>query len=52
MAVIDPIPREKAAEDLQAAYDGLSKRAGRVPDFYGVMAHRPSALRNFLTLYA
>jgi uncharacterized peroxidase-related enzyme len=52
MAVIDPIPREKASEDLRATYDGLSKRAGRVPDFYGVMAHHPSALKNFLPLYA
>jgi uncharacterized peroxidase-related enzyme len=52
MSVIDPIPREKATAELQAAYDGLSKRVGRVPDFYGVMAHHPGALRNFLPLYA
>ena len=38
MSVIDPISREKAPEELQAVYDGLSKRAGRVPNFYGVMA--------------
>src|ERR1700687_4340085 len=52
MAVIDPIPREKAPADLQAVYDGLAKRAGRVPDFYGVMAHHPATLKNFLPLYA
>lgn len=52
MAVIDPIPREKAPAELQETYQGLTKGAGRVPDFYGVMAHHPSALRNFLPLYA
>lgn len=52
MSVIDPIPREKASAELQAVYDGLSKGAGRVPDFYGVMAHHPGALQGFLPLYA
>ena len=52
MPVIDPIPPEKASEDLRETYDSLSKRAGRVPDFYGVMAHHPAALKNFLPLYA
>ena len=31
MPVIDPIPPEKASEDLRETYDSLSKRAGRVP---------------------
>jgi uncharacterized peroxidase-related enzyme len=52
MSVIDPILREKAPEELQEVYDGLSKRAGRVPNFYGVMAHHPSALGSFLPFYA
>lgn len=52
MAVIDPIPRSSAPVELGAVYDGLTKRAGRVPDFYGVMAHHPAALKNFLPLYA
>jgi uncharacterized peroxidase-related enzyme len=52
MPVIDPIPPEKASEDLRETYDSLSKRAGRVPDFYGVMAHHPAALKSFLPLYA
>lgn len=52
MAVIDPIPREKAPAELGAVYDSLTKGAGRLPDFYGVMAHHPGALRNFLPLYA
>ena len=52
MAVIDPIPPEKASDDLRATYDSLTKRAGRVPDFHGLMAHHPAALKNFLPLYA
>ena len=52
MPVIDPIPPEKASGDLRETYDSLSKRAGRVPDFYGVMAHHPAALKSFLPLYA
>lgn len=52
MAVIDPIPSSSAPADLGAVYDGLTKRAGRVPDFYGVMAHHPAALKHFLPLYA
>jgi uncharacterized peroxidase-related enzyme len=52
MPVVDPIPPEKASEDLRETYDSLSKRAGRVPDFYGVMAHHPAALKSFLPLYA
>lgn len=52
MAVIDPIPRDKAPDELHAVYDGLTKKAGRVPNFYGVMAHHPAALKSFLPLYA
>ena len=52
MAVIDPIPREKAPAELQETYDALTKGAGRVPDFYGVMAHHPAVLKNFVPLYA
>ena len=52
MAVIGPIPSSSAPAELGAVYDGLTNRAGRVPGFYGVMAHHPGALKNFLPLYA
>jgi uncharacterized peroxidase-related enzyme len=52
MSVIDPVPSEKASDDLRATYESLTKRTGRVPDFYGVMAHHPAALKNFVPLYA
>jgi alkylhydroperoxidase family enzyme len=51
MAVIDPVPREKASENLKAVYDDLSKAFGRVPNIFGVMAHRAEGLKAFLPLY-
>jgi hypothetical protein len=51
MAAIHPIPKEKAAEDAKGVYDNLAKTFGRVPNIFGVMAHRPSALKTFLPLY-
>jgi alkylhydroperoxidase family enzyme len=51
MAVIDPITKEKAPADLKTVYDDLSKTFGRVPNIFGVMAHRPAALKAFLPLY-
>jgi alkylhydroperoxidase family enzyme len=51
MAVIDPIPRENAPDNLKAVYEDLSKTFGRVPNIFGVMAHRAVALKTFLPLY-
>ena len=51
MAVVDPIPRENAPDDLKAVYDDLSKTFDRVPNIFGVMAHRAAALKAFLPLY-
>ena len=52
MAVIDPIPKDKAPDDLKTIYDDLTKTFGRVPNIFGVMAHRPGALKALLPLYA
>ena len=51
MAIIDPIPREKAPDDVKAVYDNLSKTFGLVPGIFGVMARHPGALKAFLPLY-
>jgi alkylhydroperoxidase family enzyme len=51
MAVINPVSKEKAPEDVKAIYDNLSKTFGRAPNIFSVMAHRPGALKNFLPLY-
>ena len=51
MAVVNPIPKEKAGEDLTEVYGNLEKRFGYIPNFFGIMAHRPAVLKNFLPLY-
>ena len=51
MAVIDPIPKDKAPDDLKTIYDDLTKTFVRVPNIFGVMAHRPGALKALLALY-
>ncbi|MFQ5663541.1 MAG: carboxymuconolactone decarboxylase family protein [Terriglobia bacterium] len=52
MAVVNPIPKEKAAAELQPLYDDLSKKFGRMPNIFAVMAHRPNVLKHFLPFYA
>jgi len=51
MAVVNPIPKEKAADEVRPAYDNLAKTFGHVPNIFAVMAHRPSALKHLLGLY-
>ena len=51
MAVVNPLPKEKAAPEVHEAYDGLTKRLGKVPNFFATMAHRPNVLNKFLALY-
>lgn len=52
MAVINPVPKDKAAAELQPIYDSLSKKFGHVPNFFATMAHRPNVLKSFLPFYA
>src|SRR6058998_1100931 len=52
MPVVNPIPKEKAADAAKPIYDDLTKRFGRVPNIFAVMAHRPAALKTFLAFYA
>ena len=48
MATISPLPREQAAEQLRPVYDTLAARFGKMPNIFGMMAHRPNALSAFL----
>ncbi len=52
MAVINPVPKEKASAELKDIYENLTKKFGHMPNFFGLMAHRPAVLKNFLPLYA
>jgi alkylhydroperoxidase family enzyme len=51
MAIVNAIPTDKAPPDLKPVYENLAKTFGRVPNIFGVMAHRPSALKALLPLY-
>jgi alkylhydroperoxidase family enzyme len=51
MAVVNPIAKDKATDEVRPIFDDLAKRFGRVPNIFGVMAHRPNVLKNFLPLY-
>ena len=52
MAVISPVAKEKADSQIKEIYDQLESKHGRIPSFFGMMAHRPEVLKNFLPLYA
>lgn len=41
MSVVSPLPKDKAASELHVIYDVLSKKYGKMPYIFGLMAHRP-----------
>ena len=51
MGAVNPIPKEKAADDLKGVYDALTQLFGRMPNIFAVMAHRPGVLKTLLPLY-
>ncbi len=51
MAVVNPLPKEKAAPEVHEIYEALTKRFGKMPAFFGTMAHRPNVLKNFVPFY-
>jgi alkylhydroperoxidase family enzyme len=51
MAIVNAIPKDKAAQEVQAIYDNLTQAFGRMPNIFAVMAHRPAVLQAFLPLY-
>jgi len=52
MSVVNPLPKEKTASELYFIYDGLSKKFGKMPNIFGLMAHRPEVLAKFLPFYS
>jgi len=51
MAVVNPVPKEKAPPALHETYDAMTKKFGFMPNFFGTLAHRPEVLQSFLALY-
>src|SRR5260370_1656591 len=52
MSVVNPLPKEKAAAEVHGIYDGVSKKFGKMPNIFGLMAHRPDVLGKFLPFYS
>ena len=38
MSVVNPLPKEKAASELHPIFDGVSKKFGKMPNIFGLMA--------------
>jgi alkylhydroperoxidase family enzyme len=51
MAAVNPLTKEKASPDAQGTFDALTKKFGKMPNFFALMAHRPDVLNKFLPLY-
>src|ERR1700722_13631359 len=51
MGVVSPLTREQAVPEMQKTFDALAARAGKVPNIFATMAHRPAVLGTFLPLY-
>lgn len=52
MSDVTPLPKEKAASEVHGAYDALTKKFGKMPNIFGLMAHRPEVLAKFLPFYS
>jgi uncharacterized peroxidase-related enzyme len=51
MGVVNPLTKEQAAPEVQDTFEKLAARAGKVPNIFAAMAHRPEVLNAFLPLY-
>ena len=52
MSVVTPLTKEKAATEVHGIYDAVSKKFGKMPNIFGLMAHRPAVLAKFLPFYS
>ncbi len=51
MAPVTPLTKEKAAPQVRETFDALTKKFGKMPNFFAAMAHRPDVLNKFLPFY-
>jgi uncharacterized peroxidase-related enzyme len=52
MGVVNPLTKEQAAPEVHEVLEKLAARAGKVPNMFAAMAHRPDVLKMFLPLYS
>lgn len=51
MPVIHPVSKDKASLEIHGIYDTLGQKFGKMPNLFGLMAHRPNVLKTFLPFY-
>jgi uncharacterized peroxidase-related enzyme len=51
MAAVSPLTIEQASPEVKDTFEKLAGRAGKVPNIFAAMAHRPAVLNTFLPLY-
>ncbi len=51
MKVVNPLTKEQAAPEVRETFEKLTTLAGKVPNIFAAMAHRPAVLNAFLPLY-
>ncbi len=52
MSAVKPLPEEKAPAELKPVYEGMKAKFGKMPAFFGTMAHKGEVLKHFLPFYA
>ena len=51
MPPINPVPQERADTQLKPIYEKMNKTFGKMPNFFGVLAHKPEVLKSFPPFY-
>jgi Carboxymuconolactone decarboxylase family len=51
MATVMPVSEEKASAEVKPIYSNMKEKFGKMPNFFGMMAHKPAVLKAFLPLY-
>ncbi len=51
MGVVNPLTIEQASPEVKGTFEKLAARAGKVPNIFAAMGHRPAVLNSFLPLY-
>lgn len=51
MSTVTPLTKEAASASIHGVYEGMMQKFGKMPNIFGLMAHRPDALAKFLPLY-
>ena len=51
MSAVKALPEEKAPADLKPIYEAMKAKFGKMPVFFGTMAHKAEVLKSFLPFY-